>query len=144
MDLLCVINQQTKNKVMKKLIAIAAILFAFTSATKAQSTFYATSVSDGSYNTSTGQYEWTAARSANLRFTVSTSTISIDNEVHSTFHLGAQTLNSRYNDGTHAYQWNATDQNGVSCSVKITVYKDGSELMAVFYSDVAAAYAIPE
>src|ERR1700678_105014 len=109
---------------MKKLIAIAAILFAFTSATKAQSTFYATSVSDANYNTSTGQYEWTAARSAHLRFTVSTSVISIDNEVHSTFHLGVQTTNSRNSDGTHTYQWNATDQNNGNCQVKITVYRD--------------------
>jgi hypothetical protein len=129
---------------MKKLIAIAAIFFAFTSATQAQSTFYATSVSDGSYNSYTGQYNWTAARSAHLRFTVSSSVISIDNELHSTFYLGAQTINSSNNDGTHTYQWNATDQNGTGCHVKITVYRDGSELVAVFYSDVAAAYAIPE
>ena len=129
---------------MKKLIAIAAILFAFTSATKAQSTFYASSVSDGSYNSYTGTYQWAAARSAHLRFTVSTSVISIDNEAHSTFYLGTQTTNRVNNDGTHTYQWDATDQNNVGCRVKITVYRDGSELVCVFYSDVAAAYAIPE
>ena len=144
--LLCINNQQQqKTKVMKKLIAIATIFFAFTTATMAQDTktFYSTSVSTAVYNSYTGKYVWGSPRTLHLRISVASGVISIDNQAHSTFYLGTETINQWNNDGTHTYQWDAADQNGTECTVKITAYSDGSELLVVFYSDVAASYSLP-
>jgi hypothetical protein len=143
--LLCITNQQQqKTKVMKKLIAIAAIFFAFTTAAMAQTkTFYSTAVYTAVYNSYTGKYEWTSPRTLHLRISVASGVISIENQAHSTFYLGNETINQWNNDGTHTYQWDAADQNGTACTVKITAYADGSELLVVFYSDVAASYSLP-
>jgi hypothetical protein len=131
---------------MKKIIAIAAIFFTLTSATNAQNrsyTVYSTMFAAAVHNSYTDQYVWDAPHYSRLRITISGTLISIDNQLHSRFYLGAATINQPNDDGSHTYQWNATDENGLACLVQVIDYPNGSSLLEVFYSDQAWSYSIP-
>jgi hypothetical protein len=127
---------------MKKFIAIAAILFAFTSATKAQTILNATKAYQGSWNSYSGKYEWGTANEVNIRFTIQGALVLVGDRAGSTYSTSDEITDRFDSDGGHEYAWKAVDERGVSCIFKMINYNDGSKLIMVMYSDNAYMYVV--
>lgn len=128
---------------MKQLIAIAAIFFAFSFTTKAQSVYYSTRAYSGNWNAYTQAYTWNSPNYTDIRFTIQGNMIMVGNRANDNFNCGTQYINRFDSDGSHIYGWYAVDKDGVSCTFKIIRNTDGSQWFQVLYSNIAFSYFIP-
>jgi len=124
---------------MKQLIAILVLTFTLHQS-QAQSVYYASQATKGSWNSYSQKYVWGTPNSVSIRFTIQGDIVLVGDRSNSTYTTSHQTLNRANNDGSHEYAWQATDERGVSCIFKMINYSDGSKLMFVFYSDYAYMY----
>ena len=128
---------------MKKFITIAALFFAFSFTTKAQSVYYATKSYQGIWSSYSNKYVWGPANTVNIRFTMQGNVVIVSDRANSTYTTRNQIIDRYDSDGGHEYGWNAVDENGINCTFKLTNYNDGSKLFMVMYSDYAYMYVIP-
>lgn len=124
---------------MRKFI-LAVLAFGMMAAAQSQQIYYSYQAAQGTWSQYNKKWSWGKNYDLELRFTIQSNTILVNDKAESTYRLTKQSfVDEDYKSVQKG--WDAIDEKGIRCFVKIAKQKtNGSVQLYVMYSDYAFVY----